>query len=313
MRYVRWLNEIGAGDENRVGEKAAGLAELIRVGLEVPLGFCLSAEAYEDSFAAHGLGEKIASRLGAIDVGDPTLLEPAAEEIRGWISEVRFANEIEREIQTALDEMNSEFFAVRASRTLSDVPDPASSGLQQAHLGVPARQVVDSIRQCWATPWNSRAIYFRHRKKIADGRVSIAVIVQTMIHAQAAGVLFTASPSGSRADEMHIDGIWGLGEAVNAARWKPDHYVLDKANGAIREKSIATKTVMQVVAPEGGLQTISVADERQTMACLTDAQIISLGKIGRNAEKHFQAAQDIGWCCVDDRIFVLQTRALGKK
>jgi pyruvate,water dikinase len=313
MRYVLWLNETNPGDENRVGEKAAVLAELIRLGLEVPLGFCLSSEAYQDILTAHGMMAKISARLDAIDVGDPAQLEQAAEEIRRWICDVPFADDVAQEIQSSLDIMHSKFFAVRSSRTLTEVPDQASSGLHQAHLGVPMRQVLDAIRKCWATPWNSRAIYFRYRKKIGNDRVSIAVIVQTMIHSTAAGVLFTASPSGSRVDEMHIDGIWGLGEAVNAARWKPDHYVLDNATGAIREKSIATKTVMQVVAPHGGLQTIGVPDEKQTMGCLTDAQIMSLATIGKKAQAHFGASQDIGWCSLDDRIFVLQSRALGKK
>jgi phosphoenolpyruvate synthase/pyruvate phosphate dikinase len=313
MEYVRWLNEVGESDKKWAGEKAASLGGISRVGIEVPRSFCLSARIYDELFVAQGLIEKIVARLGAIDVSDPTLLEPTAEEIRRWIVEAPFPNEIERQVREMLDKMDCAFFAVRASRTLVDLPDAAYSGLQKAHLGVPASQVLDAIRRCWATPWNSHAIYLRHRKKIAPEQVSMAVLIQKMINADAAGVLFTASPSGGRLDEMHIDGVWGLGEAVNAARWKPDHYVLDKANGAIREKTIATKTVMQVVAPEGGLQTIGVPQERQTSPCLTDSQLSTLAEVGKKADAHFQSAQDIAWCRAEETIFVLQTHELIKK
>lgn len=313
MPYVRSLNEIGVADKNWAGEKAAGLGELIRAGFDVPHGFCLSAQAYQDTLAAHQLSEKIAARLAAIDVGDPTQLEPAAEEIRDWIMQAPLSAEIEQEIRSALVTMETTSFAVRASRVLEDVPDTASSGLKQAHLAVLEAGLFDAIRQCWSTPWNSRAIYFRYRKKIPQLDVSMAVIVQTMVYADAGGVLFTVSPFGAHADEIHIDAIWGLGEAVNAARWKPDHFVVDKASGAIRERSIAEKSVMQVVAAEGGLQTIGVPEAKQASASLTDDQVARLAEIGNKAEKHFQAAQDIGWCLTGERIYLLQTRAIVKK
>lgn len=313
MQYVRWLNELGTSDKSWAGEKTAGLGELVRAGLDVPRGFCVGAQAYVDSLAAHGLSGKIAARLGSIDVGDPTQLEPAAEEIREWIEHVSLSGEIEREVQAALTGLDAKSYAVRASRVLTDVPDAASSGLKQAHLAILEAGLLDSIRQIWATPWNSRAIYFRHRKKIPHADVSMAVIVQEMVEADAGGVLFTSSPSGGGADEIHIDGVWGSGEAVNAARWKPDHFVIDKASGAIREKTIATKTVMQVVADDGGLQTIGVPEEKQMSASLTDAQVAALVEIGKKAEAHFHAAQDMAWCRVRDRFFLLQTRGIAKK
>ncbi len=312
MQYVRWLNEIGLGDKSWAGEKAEGLGELIRVGLQVPRGFCVSAQAYQDTLAAHQLNGKIAARLAAIDVGDPAQLEQAAEEIRDWIARVPISGEIEQEIRSALAAMDSKLYAVRVSRVLQDVPDPTSSGLPQAHLAILSTGVLDAIRQCWATPWNSRAIYFRRRKKIADEQVTMAVIVQTMIDSDAGGVLFTTGLSGAHTDEIHIDAIWGLGEAVNAARWKPDHFIVDKASGAIRSKSIATKTVMDVSAAEGGLQTIGVPEEKQASACLSDLQIVALAEIGSKVEKHFGASRDIDWSRIGDSFFVLQARGTTK-
>lgn len=313
MGYISWLNEIRLSDKPWAGEKAASLGELIRAGLAVPRGFCLSAQAYQDTFIAHQLNKKISARLEAIDIGDPAQLEQAAEEIRDWIEHVPFSSETEQEIQSALGAMNSKQYAVRTSRVVQDVPDPTSSGLPQAFLAVPSSALLKTVRQCWATPWNSRAIYFRHRKKIAQEEVVVAVVVQSMIAADVGGVLFTASPLGARTDEIHIDAIWGLGEAVNAARWKPDHFVLDKATGAIREKNIANKPVMEIAAAEGGLQTIGLSEEKQTSACLTDAQLVALAEIGKKVEAHFRALQNIEWCRVGDTVYLLQTRSMTKK
>ena len=149
--------------------------------------------------------------------------------------------------------------AVRVSRVSHDVPNPSASGSQQAYLAVPAAAVLDRVRQCWAAPWTSRAIYFRHRKGIPPEQVAMAVVIQTMINADAAGVMFTASPMGKDSSEIHIDAIWGLGEAVVAARWHPDHFVVEKSSGAVREKIIASKTVMDIAAV-GGVQTVGVPE-----------------------------------------------------
>ena len=313
MRCVQNLDEIKSGDKSWAGEKAERLGELIRAGFEVPRGFCLSAQAYRDTFNAHQLYEKIAARLEQIEISDPAQLEQAAGEIRSWIEHTPLSNEITQEIQAALGEVTAASYAVRASRVVEDVPNPAGSGQQQAHLAVLSAGVLDAIRRCWATPWNSRAIYFRHRKRIAHTQVTMAVVVQTMVEAEASGVLFTASPLGARTDEIHIDAIWGLGEAVNAARWLPDHFIVDKSNGAIRGKNVTTKTVMDVAAPEGGVQTVGVEEEKQNTASLTDAQTVALAEIGKKIEAHFKTLADIEWCRFGDRFFILQTREMMNK
>lgn len=312
MVYVRWLNEIGNPDQDSVGDKAAVLGELTRAGFSVPRAFCIGASAYRDTFAANGLNAKIIAQLNQIEITDPAQLEQAATEIRGWIENAPLSKEFETEIQAALAELNAPLTAVRVSRINHDVPNPSASGMQQAHLAVPAAAVLDHVRKSWAAPWNSRAIYFRQRKKIPPEQVAMAVVVQTMINADAAGVMFTASPMGKTSDEIHIDAIWGLGEAVVAARWRPDHFTIEKGSSAVREKIIASKTVMDVAAAEGGVQTVGVPEEKQEAACLSDAQITELGSIGKKVETQFKALQDIEWCIKDNQVYLLQTRPMLK-
>lgn len=309
MSFVRWLDEIRQGDKTWAGAKAESLGELIQAGCEVPRGFCITADAYRDAFAENQINEKISARLASIEISDPMALEPAAEEIRSWIETVPMDSGVTQEIEAAMGRLGN-VFAVRASRVVEDVPNPSASGLRQAYLGVPREHVLDYVRKCWATPWTSRAIYFRHRKKIGPEQVAMGVVVQPMIEAEAAGVLFTANPLSGDGNEIHIDATWGLGEAITAARWKPDHFVVEKSSRVIRERAVASKSVMNIVAPEGGLQTLGVPSDKQERASLSDAQIIRLAELGQRVEVHFKGLQDIEWCCVGDKIFLLQTRPL---
>ena len=322
MSFVRGLDEIRLIDQTSAGEKAARLGELIGAGFYVPPGFCITAEAYRETLVKSQIQKEILARLAATEIDDPVDLESAAEEIRGWIENAAIPTAVAQEIQSAVDALEpGRLFAVRASRVVEDVPNPAASGLQQAYLGVPSGAVLDHVRKCWSCPWNSRAIYFRNRKKIDQSQLSMAVVVQPMVSADAAGVLFTANPLTGAANEIHIDATWGLGEAIIAARWKPDHFIIEKNNPAgdggdvqleIRERAIATKIVMELVSPEGGLQTVGVPEQKQDVACLDDEQIAALAAVGQKVQAHFKVAQDIEWCRVGDRFWLLQTRACAK-
>jgi phosphoenolpyruvate synthase/pyruvate phosphate dikinase len=313
MSYLHWLDQIRMSDRVWAGEKAAHLGELIHAGFDIPRGLSITAEAYGDTLAANQIDQKISTRLGATEIDDPVDLEQAAEEIRTWIESASIPAPIAQELKTALDSLDAKaLYAVRASRVVDDVPNPAASGMQQAYLGIPHGAVLDHMRKCWTVPWNSRAIYFRYRKKIDPSTLTMAVVVQPMLSADAAGVMFTANPLTGK-DEIHIDATWGLGEAIIAARWKPDHFVVEKNSHAILERVAASKNVMELVAPSGGLQSVAVAEDKQDDLCLSDEQVAVLAAIGERVAAHFQSPQDIEWCCVGDKFFLLQTRPLEKR
>lgn len=319
MPYVRWLEEIRIGDRAWAGEKAAHLGELLHAGFDVPRGFCITAAACRDALTASQSDTKILARLAKAQFDDPVELEAAAEEIRAWIEDMPMPSGLAAEIQAALGTLASDparlSCAVRASRVVEDVSNPRASGLEQAYLAVvdaEADAVLDHVRKCWGTPWTSRAIYYRNRKKMDQKQVTMAVVVQPMVDAEAAGVMFTANPLTGATDEIHIDATWGLGEAIIAARWKPDHFVVAKSAGAIRERAVASKTVMEISTPAGGLQTIAVPQDQQERACLSDEQILALAALGKEIETHFKVPQDIEWCRSGEKLLLLQTRPLGK-
>lgn len=318
MPYIRWLDQTQFADRPSVGEKAAYLGELIHAGLTVPRGFCITADAYRDTFDANNLGDQIVARLAATEMDDPVDLENGAEEIRAWIENASWPVKLLHEIENALAALAvgtaHPTFAVRASRTIDDVPNPAASGLPQAYLAVTGIDaILSSIKKCWTIPWNSRAIYFRHRKKMEPRQMTMAVVIQSMLNADAAGVLFTANPLTGASNEIHIDATWGLGEAVIAARWQPDHFVVAKDTRSIQARVIANKPVMEIVDWENGEQTVAVVPEKQAAASLTDVQVIALAELGQRVEARFKQPQDIEWCCCADGIFLLQARPLAKR
>ncbi len=308
MSFLKPLEQIQLTDLNIAGAKAVYLGELIRAGFAAPRGFCLTSDAYRETIA-NPLNEKIGARIATTEMDDPVDLETATDEIREWIIKAPLAPALINDLENATTQLGAKFFAVRASRVIDDVPNPAASGLPQAYLGVVGTaSVLDAIRYVWATPWNSRAIYYRHRKKIAPHQVTMAVVIQPMINAEAAGVMFTANPLTGARDEIHLDATWGLGAAVIAARWKPDHFVISKNDLTIRERIIPSKTVMDRVASDGGIQTIVVPNDQQDTASLSETHATTLATLGKQIETHFQSPQDIEWCRVGDQVWILQTR-----
>jgi pyruvate,water dikinase len=304
---LRWLNEIRLNDYAWAGDKAARLGELIGAELDVPRGFCIGADAYR-AVIADPLNEKIIARLAATEIDDPVDLEIATEEIRAWIESAPMPDAFAREIRDAVGQIGNLPYAIRASRIVEDVPNPAASGLEQAFLGiVGAENALAHVRKIWATPWNSRAIYFRQRKKIETARVTMAVVAQAMVNADAGGVMFTGV-----ADEMYIHAGWGSGAAISAGRWKPDRFVVAKNNRAIVQRDRATKAVMEFVAPEGGIQARAVPDDQQLAPALNDDHIIALAALGAKIETHFGAPQDIEWARVGDDFFILQSHPTNK-
>ncbi len=327
MPYIEPLDRITNDDQSNAGAKAAGLGELMRAGFNTPRGFVVTAAAYRDAFAAVGMNEKISARLAQTEMEDPLELENHAKEIRAWVERMVIPPTLAEEIAEATHALSApshlpsaishppsairhSLFAVRSSLVAQDIPNPNATRVPRAHLGARAENALDALRQVWSILWDTRRIYYRHRKKVDAQELAIAAIIQPLIAADAAGVLFTISPRGNAPDEIHIASTWGLGEAVVSARRAPDRFIVSKRAHTIQSRTIASKTVKEVVANAGGVESVGVAGAEQDAPSLTDAHIIALADLGARIETHFQRAQDVEWCRTGDEIFVLQTRAM---
>ncbi|MEN3344853.1 MAG: rifampicin phosphotransferase, partial [Arthrobacter sp.] len=282
-----------------VGGKAAKLGELARAGLPVPAGFCLTTLAYRRAMAPAGL-EDVQSALIAAAPGD---LPALAAEARRLVLGAEVPADIANAVRAAYAALGADVaVAVRSSATAEDLPSASFAGQQDTFLNVVgADAVLAAVRQCWASLWTARAVSYRAAQGIDPSTVSLAVVVQRMVDAAVAGVLFTANPVTGRRHEAVIDASPGLGEAVVSGAVNPDHFVLDSATGKVLERRLGDQDVV-IRPPRGGGTERAAQMGTGSAPSLDDAQLAALELLGRRAELHFGSPQDIEWAIGGDGV-----------
>jgi pyruvate,water dikinase len=264
------LSEIRAGDIAAAGGKGANLGELIAAGFQVPDGYVLTTDAYVAAARAAKVdaakADDAGDRLRALSV--PPAIATAATE--------------------AYDALGGGKVAVRSSATAEDLPGASFAGQQDTYLDVEGQEaLLDAIRRCWASLWNERAVAYRADHSIDEG-VALAVVVQRMVEATAAGVLFTADPITGRRRTSVIDAAPGLGEAVVSGAVVPDHYVADPRTRHVTERAIQGQRPV-----------------------LTDALVRELAEVGTRIETALGGPQDIEFA-IDghDQVWIVQSRPI---
>jgi hypothetical protein len=291
------------------GGKGANLNRMLRAGLPVPAGFVITTDAYSQFVHANQLGEIIDQQWADCSASDPSSFERASAAIRAAFSAGAMPAPIAEAIADAYAALGGNV-AVRSSATAEDLPEASFAGQQDTYLNVTGDAAVcDAVKRCWASLWTARAMAYRFRQTIQPADVSLAVVVQTMAPASAAGVLFTINPLTGNPREMVINAAWGLGEALVAGRVNPDTLIVDKESGRILQTMLGDKAVM-TAATEGGVTEIEVDAARRDQLSLDPAQAVELARLGRRLEQIFAAPQDVEWAIVAGKVVLLQSRAV---
>ncbi len=287
------LAALDAGMLDAVGGKAANLGELLSAGFPVPGGFCVTTEAYRRIADTADLADLLstADRLGPDDAAGWSALAAKARET---ILRTPIPAGIERAILDAYYELgDQQAVAVRSSATAEDLPFASFAGQQDTSLGVlGGRQVIDAVRRCWASLWTDRAAIYRASQGIDQHTALLAVVVQSMVRSEVAGVLFTANPVTGRRREAVIDASPGLGEAVVSGSVTPDQLIVDTASGRVLQTRVGDKQVAIQALPGGGTEQVSGPDGG---LCLRPARATDLARMGDRVERHFGNPQDIEW------------------
>jgi phosphoenolpyruvate synthase/pyruvate phosphate dikinase len=237
-----------------VGGKGASLARMAAAGLPVPAGFHITTAAYRHFVAANELQRAILAAVAATKADDLATLEEAARQIGRLFAQSAMPDEIAEAIGLAYAALGGGDLpvAVRSSATAEDLPELSFAGQQETYLNMHgAAMVLDAVKRCWASLWTARAIGYRARHGIAQEDVSLAVVVQELVPADVAGIMFTANPLTGTRDQVMMNAAWGLGEAIVGGLVTPDTVVVEKASGAITRQEITEKNVMTVRTPEG--------------------------------------------------------------
>ncbi len=295
-----------------VGGKGASLATMVKASLPVPDGFHVTTLAYRRFVEANDLQPAILAALQAASGAEPQSLETASREIVRQFHAAPVPGEVAEAVVHAYAALpgNEPAVAVRSSATAEDLPEASFAGQQETYLNISGPQdVLDAVRKCWASLWTARAIAYRERQGIGPDHVALAVVVQLLVHAEAAGILFTANPLNGRRDQVLINASWGLGEAVVGGLVTPDSLTLEKAAGTVLERQTAEKLV-QTVRSNGGTTQVEVAESLRRLPVLSDLQAEELSRLGGQCEQLFGLPVDIEWTLKDGEFSLVQARPI---
>ena len=309
IEYTLPLNGDHA-DLETVGGKGASLARLTRAGLPVPDGFHITTQAYRQFVAENGLQGQILAALEGVDALQPSTLEEASQTIMGLFAGAQIPPEIASVILQAYAALPGAdpAVAVRSSATAEDLPEASFAGQQETYLNVSGPvAVLAAVKKCWASLWTARAIAYRLRQGISPNSLALAVVVQALVPAEAAGILFTADPVTGQRHQAMISAAWGLGEAVVGGLVTPDTIVLDKDSGRILSQQVADKQVM-TVRVDGGTREQPVPENLRRVPVLCEDVAAALARLGVQIEELYGQPMDIEWALSDRELYILQAR-----
>jgi pyruvate,water dikinase len=294
-----------------VGGKGANLGELLRIeDIQVPEGFCITTEVYRDIIKTNGELNSLLDQLSKLKADDRKGISETSAKIRAVIESIPVPDNVSGEITRQLAYMGERTaFAVRSSATAEDLPTASFAGQQDTYLNIiGTEEILKHVSKCWASLFTERAIVYRIQNGLDHRKVMLAIVIQKMIFPEVSGILFTADPISGHRMVISIDASFGLGEALVSGLVNTDNYKV--RNGKIIEKNIPTKRLAIFQKKESGTKKQEVPEEDQNRQALSDDQILQLERIGRKIENHFGFPQDIEWCLVNNKFFIVQSRPI---
>ena len=315
MSAVSWFADVGLADRPHVGGKGGSLGELQRAAIAVPPGFIVRTSAFERFLATLEAEAPVRTQIESLRPDDLAAITNCSSILRRRLENSPLPVEIADEIGSAHMQLCGPSgalpVAVRSSATTEDAIDASFAGLQDTFLWVQGTAAtIAHVRRCWASLYSVESISYRRHRGLPEKTVSMAVVVQQMVDARSAGVMFTRSPTTGDRSVITIEGSWGLGSAVVGGEVTPDRWVVGKITGEVSVREISDKPIRHAPASGGGIECIAVDDAARRAPCLDDDELERLRNIARRVERHYGRAQDIEWA-VDGNtgdVLLLQSR-----
>ncbi len=311
-KNILWFEEVDKDDGAFVGGKGANLGELAKAGIPVPNGFIVTSKAYFDFIKENNLKDKIKESMKHVDADDPQSINVASQKIKKLIEDGKMSPILAKEIIHNYLKLGSlirhALVAIRSSATAEDLPGASFAGQQETFLNVKGEaNVVNRVKNCWASLFEPRAIFYREEKGFDHFKVGIAVPVQEMVPADISGVMFTIDPINNQKNKIVIEAIYGLGEYIVQGIVTPDIYVVDKNDLDIISKKVEEQKI-QLIKAGATSEKATVPRKLRSRRKLTDKQIIELAKIGKKIHKHYFYPQDIECVLYKNKFHIVQSR-----
>ncbi|TAN25647.1 MAG: phenylphosphate synthase subunit beta [Actinomycetota bacterium] len=316
MEYILPLKDCHSHFTELVGGKAMGLGSLLRQELPVPSGFAVSTHAYREFVEVTGLDRAIQMNLRGADTIDEQ--RRVSERIRGLFEESKLQDSLLAELTEAYMQLSPHGMqpvAVRSSSVSEDAAEASFAGEHDTYLWIEGPDAVaKNVLRCWSSLFTPQALSYFKQFGIRANETAMGVVVQTMVAAEAAGVMITIDPMTGDRSQISIEGSCGLGLAVVGGEVTPDRYFVDKVTLDIRSRMISPKSVAYRFDSQAGeVRRIDVPEEEQMKPCLTEEEVVAIAALGKQVERSLGTAQDIEWALgpwIDGKrdIFLLQTR-----
>lgn len=310
-----FFKDIDKHDTLLVGGKGANLGEMTKAGLPVPNGFAITINAYDSFLLENDIAKKIYDILKTTDVNDPVQLDHASKTIQKMIVNGKIPDDVVKEILSDYKKLSGVFkkalVAVRSSATAEDLATTSFAGQGVSLLNVTGEaNLLVAVKECWASLFTGRSIYYRVENKIKHESVKIAVIVMKMVQSEVSGVMFSIDPSKNDKERIIIESVWGLGEMIVQGAVIPDKYVVQKGTFAILSKEVSDQAIQLIRTKDGKNKEVEVPKQIRDKQKITDEEIVKLAKIVSKLQDHYYFPQDSEWAKEKGELYIVQTRPI---
>ena len=306
MEFVLDFSDPKAASVDLTGGKGSSLAKLAQADFPVPGGFVVTAAGYRDFISSD---RQLDGEIDSLDFGNPNHLRAQCDVIRERLRGMSLPPAVRAEVLEATSALLVHgAVSVRSSSTMEDLAGAAFAGQHDTFLNVSTPEgVAQSVVHCFASLWGDRAVRYRHEHGFGQRNMSMAVVIQTMIPSEVAGVAFSLNPINGDLGKVSVSAAWGLGETVVSGEGEIDQFLLEKKDGTVVEQSIGAKE-HQIVGRDDGTEIIAVESRYVRVPCVTESQLTRLAALTSKAESFYGFPQDIEWAIVGEETYLLQSR-----
>src|ERR1035437_440799 len=313
-KFVAWFSEIDKNDVPLVGGKGANRGEMTNAGFPVPNGFVVTSHAYYEFIKENKLDIKIKHLLSTAKFDNSTALDKLSKQIKKMVTGGKIPEDVIKQVVAAYNKLGGSLeyplVAVRSSATAEDLANASFAGQQETYLNVKGDAVLlEKIKQGWASLFDARAIFYRHQQHYDHILVGIALVIQKMVESTESGIMFTIDPVTNDKSKIVIESIYGLGELIVQGEENPDHYEVSKTDFSIMSKKFSLQNKKMIKAGVDN-KIVKLSKSEGSKQKISDAQIITLAKLGEKLEKHYYFPQDIEWAIEGKDVRIVQTRSV---
>jgi len=332
QKYIAWFDEVDKHDIPIVGGKGANLGEMTKAGFPIPYGFVVTSAAYFYFLEKEKIKELIAKELRTLDANNPENLHRVSQNVQKIILRTPIPEEISQQIGTYYEQIlarerkgkpfvekakgrlkaafNPPLVAVRSSATAEDLPDASFAGQQETYLKVRGEaNLLRKVRECWASLFTERAIFYRTEKKFDHFKVGLAAVVQRMVQSDKSGIMFTVDPVTNDKTKIIVEAIFGLGEYIVQGKVTPDQYIVDKKELKILETKVGYQDLKFIKSGTINKE-IKLSRHTGSVQKLSKLEILKIAQLGKQIERHYFFPQDLEWAIEGKDFFIVQSRPI---